>query len=76
MRCNMGLVQRRGVKNNVHTLETPFDVGSICDRANAVGEGRRNDIETDDVFAPCLERADQGFAEMSGAAGDQYVHRE
>lgn len=49
--------------------------GAVGDGADVCGVGGGFDVEADDGAVHLLERADEGFAQVAGAAGDEEVHR-
>jgi hypothetical protein len=71
---DVGLVQGRRVHDPVDAGEAVFDAGTVDDRADGGREGRAEYVQADDVMPLRLQCADERFAEMSGAAGDENPH--
>ena len=72
---DVGLVQCGGVQDEADAAHGVFDEVAIGDRADAIGEGRRKNVDAKSFPARCAEGAHEGFAEMSRAAGDQNRQR-
>jgi hypothetical protein len=74
MRADVRLVQRRRVDDGVGALHRRADDRAIGDRAGDRGVGRLEDVQPHHLVAVAAEDADERFAEMPRAAGDQHLH--
>ena len=59
---------RRGT---VHAVDGLVHDGAVGDRADDVGVGRRQPVQSDDVGPLVAQDAHQPLAEVAGAAGDE-----
>ena len=65
MRRDMGLVQRRGVKDRVGAVHAASDASAVGDRPDLVGERPGNDVEPQRRAARRAQHAHERFAEMA-----------
>src|SRR5437588_1446114 len=68
------VMQRRSVKDCIHSLHASLRVRAIGDRSNVTCSSRSHNIESNHIVSPRPQHSHQRLPEMSSAACNQDLH--